>query len=114
MAAIVMVVILVVGYAWSVWLLWRQMHFEESRTTSRRHAEGLGRPSLVSTRSQSTAAARSGVDESAIPQGRATDRARVPASTAHPAADSEMLNVRQEIEARVYRLESLLDRRPTI
>jgi hypothetical protein len=27
--ATMLMIVLIVGYAWSVWLLWRQMHFDE-------------------------------------------------------------------------------------
>jgi hypothetical protein len=112
MLALAMIVLLVVGYAWSVWLLWRQMHFDETPGGSTPQAHDHASLRGVAPRLPGAMIASSGGRLANTPRSDATDRFPEFAG-ASPAARRETLDVRREIEARVYRLSSLLDRRPT-
>jgi len=109
--AILLVVLLLVGYAWSVWSLWRQMHFEETSASpaSKTHdgvdAGYAGAHCMVATPHPADQPLARTASNEGLKRPQQTARHRESTRAA------DRLNVRQEIEASVYRLSNVLDRR---
>jgi hypothetical protein len=104
--ATVLVILLVVGYAWSVWLLWRQMHFDETPAASTCHAGAVASTTHASRAADNRGHRPAYQTGGTLPRTQIAPAFSVPADGS-PAPRREMLDVRKEIEARVLALKSV-------